>query len=391
MIERRRLERKMKEKNSAYQERLNVWEARERRKAREWERIESKDNDRRRQMAKEARRLRDFLESYDDEKDDRKFYFGSGSAFAKRNASRKKELEDDAKDKKKEEGEIAMLHQKLAGEGHPDPNGAIAKVIKEAEEIWKPFIKPDVRIKKGSRRDSTSSTEAEESEESSDGSGHDSDDEPLVAQLMKEESNQKQAHHTSDEDDEDGVEMDLGEGPPPPEAPPISLPALSIPKASDSPTTRQKSNRNVPSIFNEEEPSEDPSLPGARKRKRETPKPREILDADEKRRAVKALIERIPTDKGPLFAYPMKWEYLGNNLMEKRISPWIKKKLNEIIGEDEPTLIVFISDKLASECKPEQILSEIRVVLDEEAEVFVIKLWRLLVYETEARAEGISA
>jgi len=201
----------------------------------------------------------------------------------------------------------------------------------------------------------------------------------------------KQTHHTSDEDDEDGVEMDLGEGPPPPEAPPISLPALSIPKASDSPTTRKKSNRNVPSIFNEEEPSEDPSLPGARKRKRETPKPREILDADEKRRAVKALIERIPTDKGPLFAYPMKWEYLASNLMEKRISPWIKKKLNEIIGEDEPTLIVFISDKLASECKPEQILSEIRVVLDEEAEVFVIKLWRLLIYETEARAEGISA
>ena len=119
MIERRRLERKMKEKNSAYQERLNVWEARERRKAREWERIESKDNDRRRQMAKEARRLRDFLESYNDEKDDRKFYFGSGSAFAKRIESRKKELEDDAKDKKKEEVEIAMLHQKLAGEGHP--------------------------------------------------------------------------------------------------------------------------------------------------------------------------------------------------------------------------------------------------------------------------------
>ena len=53
----------------------------------------------------------------------------------------------------------------------------------------------------------------------------------------------------------------------------------------------------------------------------------------------------------------------GDSNFQKRISPWIKKKLNEIIGEDEPTLIVFITDKLASECKPEQILSEIRVVL----------------------------
>ena len=46
---------------------------------------------------------------------------------------------------------------------------------------------------------------------------------------MKEET-QKEAHHTSDEDDEDGVEMDLGEGPPPPEAPPISLPGIFIPQ-----------------------------------------------------------------------------------------------------------------------------------------------------------------
>ena len=41
---------------------------------------------------------------------------------------------------------------------------------------------------------------------------------------MKNDEVEKPVHHTSDEDDEDGVEMDLGEGPPPPEAPPISLP-----------------------------------------------------------------------------------------------------------------------------------------------------------------------
>lgn len=392
MLERKKLERKMKEKNSAYQERLNVWEARERRKAREWERLELKDADKRRQMNKEARRLRDFLEGYDDEKDDRKFYFGSGSAFMKRIESRKRELEDDLKDRKKEEGEIAGLHGKLGAEGHPDPDGAIAKVIKEAEEVWKPFIKPDIRKKK-KRDSSTSRSEPEDSSES-DESGRESDDEPLDAQVLKQaedepaESN-KPTRHTSDEDDDDGVEMDLGDGPPP-EAPPISLPALAIAKTvhEQSPSTRPA--RKVPAIFNEEEPSEDPSLPGARKRKRETPKPKEILDQDERRRAVKALIERIPTDRGPLFAYPMKWDYLGSDLMEKRISPWVKKKLNEIIGEDEPTLILFITDKLSGEAKPEQILSEIRVVLDEEAEVFVIKLWRLLIYETEARAEGIS-
>ena len=30
------------------------------------------------------------------------------------------------------------------------------------------------------------------------------------------------------------------------------------------------------------------------------------------------------------------------------------------------------------------------MVLDEEAEIFVAKLWRLLIYETEAKKEGLT-
>ena len=58
-------------KFSTLLQRLVGWEARERRRARDWERIEAREAEQRRQMAKEARRLRDFLENYDDEKDDR--------------------------------------------------------------------------------------------------------------------------------------------------------------------------------------------------------------------------------------------------------------------------------------------------------------------------------
>jgi RNA-binding protein 25 len=59
----------------------------------------------------------------------------------------------------------------------------------------------------------------------------------------------------------------------------------------------------------------------------------------------------------------MVWENLTQDLMKNRISPWIHKKLHEIIGEDEPTLVSFITEKLEAEEKPENILSEIRVVL----------------------------
>lgn len=404
LIERRRLERKMKEKDSAYQERLIGWEARERRKAREWEGFESRDSEVRRSMYKEAKRLRDFLENYDDERDDRKFYFGSGSAFQRRLKNREREKELDLKDRRKEEEEIGGLRKKLASEGHPDPDGAIAKVIKEAEEVWKPFITPEVRKRKRSERSTTSTDSSSESE-----SERESDDEPIDVHLRKKSSEQSahspahHRHHSSDDDDHDGHQMDI-DVPPEPERAPLVLPGLSSNSLgrTSSPATNSPAfqstfvskggdsgrSRKVAAVFQEEEEETHSAKDTARKRKVE--KPKEIKNQEEKRKAVKALIDRIPTDRGPLFAYPMHWSNLTSDLMTNRITPWVQKKLQEIIGEDEPTLVAFITEKLESEARPDNILSEIRVVLDDEAEKFVIKLWRLLIYETEARREGIT-
>lgn len=77
-------------------------------------------------------------------------------------------------------------------------------------------------------------------------------------------------------------------------------------------------------------------------------------------------------------------------LMEKRIRPWINKKITEYIGEEEPALLEFICTKLSCRSSAESILNEVAMVLDEEAEVFVIKMWRLLVYEIKAKKLGIS-
>ena len=38
---------------------------------------------------------------------------------------------------------------------------------------------------------------------------------------------------------------------------------------------------------------------------------------------------------------------------------------------------------------PDTMIKEVAVVLENDAEAFVLSLWRLLVYETEARRQGI--
>jgi len=113
------------------------------------------------------------------------------------------------------------------------------------------------------------------------------------------------------------------------------------------------------------------------------------LTSEEKRKQIKALIEKIPTSKEELFKYEIEWSLVDNTLMERRIRPWINKKIAEYIGEEELALLDFICNKLQSKSSAQSILDDVAMVLDEEAEVFVVKMWRLLIYEIEAKKLGL--
>lgn len=48
--------------------------------------------------------------------------------------------------------------------------------------------------------------------------------------------------------------------------------------------------------------------------------------------------------------------------MDRRIKPWINKKIVEYIGEEEPTLTEFICSKLLLHSNAESILNDITMV-----------------------------
>lgn len=47
--------------------------------------------------------------------------------------------------------------------------------------------------------------------------------------------------------------------------------------------------------------------------------------------------------------------------MEKRIRPWINKKIIEYIGEPEPTLVDFICSKVMAGSSPQGILDDVQM------------------------------
>lgn len=83
---------------------------------------------------------------------------------------------------------------------------------------------------------------------------------------------------------------------------------------------------------------------------------------EEKKKHIKSLIEKIPTEKDALFAYQLDWSAIDNNLMERKIRPWINKKIIEYIGEPEPTLVDFICSKVLAGSQPQVILQDVQMV-----------------------------
>jgi len=466
--ERRKLEKKLREKEAAYQERLKNWEQRERKKSREHEKEKEREDERKAEETREGRRLKEFLEDYDDLRDDPKFY--KGSPLARRLKEREKEKEADNRDRQREKEEIDELRKKLSDSGHPNADLEIIRMEREREEHLRPrlqdveFEKPPVVEKpvkpqpppqQQSQKlvsSSSSSKKREPSEKDSSSSSSEDDQppvrsklpeappQPLVAErrtpslqsisetntpfsdddasrlsapgqfdeesvsqasfgpAMKEESNKigfgslKFGGVTSPGDSNSS----LGPAPAPVPAPVTSVTTIGNTQIIMGPATTSKRKKlTVGDVFNQD----DDEQAEAKKRKLvpieyDDDKNSLLTDtkpstAEEKRQKIKGLIESIPTAKDELFSYPLDWSIVDQSLMDKRIKPWVTKKIVEYIGEEEPTLTDFICQKVVAHSAPHSIQNDVAMILDEEAEVFVVKMWRLLVYETEAKKRGL--
>jgi len=392
--ERRRQEKRLKEKEIHYRERLKAWEQRERRKQSEYEAEKRRESTRLHDEEKEAKRLLAMLEDYNDENDDPVYY--KGAAFTRRLKEREHEIELDNRDRRHEKDEIEELRQKLLLQNDIDDiEIEIKKRLEQEEELIRKrladLIRPSDESDNESDVDEQPKDVPMEITTTSNGKNESFEQSPLPSQVptiaetqlsprqqsalggppitgTKIQSKRKLAANDvfGDQDDENTIGMQKKSKL---SAIPDQQQQQTVPTFEDSPPMNRKpaapvtpTNNNANSAQNQEE----------------------------KRQAVRKLIESIPTKKEDLFTFPIDWSLLDGNLMDKRIKPWVTKKIVEYIGENEPTLIDFICQSIMSKKTPDTILSDIRVVLDDEAEVFVVKMWRLIVYEIEAKRNGLS-
>ncbi|VDD88319.1 unnamed protein product [Enterobius vermicularis] len=396
---RRAMKKQIREKEAAYAARFRKWEARERRQAKLYEKNEQREKQRKRDLLKEAKKLKHFLEDYDDERMDQKYY--KSSSLFQRRRDFEREREADAKDRQKEQQEIEELKKQILAENQDIENAEeeARRRHREQEEALLRKMRadsgsPNPHLKLGQKPFPTN-TEPEEEEEESDESESESETEQSVEDAERETKNTTEKQSS--------WKAVTSEGTPGANSPSVGLGSPSVRSSSlASPaimrTTTDSALQSIPSssklngVFGFDDNEED----GVYKRKKMrhfeiTEEDRiQTMTPEERKQMIKELIDRIPTAKDDLFAFPIDWKYVDSALVEQRVKPWVTKKITDYIGEEEASLVDFVCERVTAKTEPQKILSDIAMVLDDEAEVFVVKMWRLLIYESEARKLGLS-
>ncbi|PHJ16237.1 pwi domain-containing protein, partial [Cystoisospora suis] len=100
----------------------------------------------------------------------------------------------------------------------------------------------------------------------------------------------------------------------------------------------------------------------------------------------KKILASVPTDREKLFTYPIDWSLLNSkNILELKLRPWIRKKICELMGTDEVSIVYevidYILQRVSDQPHAEDLLRELSKFLDEEAEGFLKNMWRLLIFE----------
>ncbi|VDM34475.1 unnamed protein product [Hydatigera taeniaeformis] len=394
----KRLERKLKEKEESYQNRLRQWECRERKKHAEYEREKEREKKKQEEIRAEAKNLLDFFITYDDDVEDSKFY--KGSAFQRRLTDREIEETADERDRQKELEVFESSSRKLIEEADPNAESLILQMEQAMQEHLQKRLNLNAQTPIDQTRSRSSSKSRNVSPAPQSVAGF--VEAPMVISAGFKPVSPDDVSRTSD----NATPKDV---------------SGSEPSRKDSSTflfsMSSKSTENVlkpAAAFADEEvetKSKRPALswlpPSSDKATTSVsgfvfPDLKAVanLPISEKRAIIKQIIERIPTSREELFAYPIDWKAVDAEFVKERIKPWVDKKIITYLGEAEATLSNFICEQVLEHKPPGKILADVALVrigffssisvLEEEAEVFVVKMWRLLIYVIAEKNLGLT-
>ncbi|MCJ1313114.1 hypothetical protein MMC25_006791 [Agyrium rufum] len=114
------------------------------------------------------------------------------------------------------------------------------------------------------------------------------------------------------------------------------------------------------------------------------------LSEEERAQAVQHLAKEIPTDKDGLWGWDVKWDFVDEGVVTEKLRPFVEKKIVEYLGVQEQMLVEVVEEHVRRRGKPDDLVGDLEGALDDEAEVLVRKLWRMIIFFSESEKRGLS-
>ncbi|CAG8723467.1 10267_t:CDS:2, partial [Acaulospora colombiana] len=116
----------------------------------------------------------------------------------------------------------------------------------------------------------------------------------------------------------------------------------------------------------EEEDDEDDELDSKKKRRVLVPLEYSDNEDDEKktedrRKKIKDLVNIIPSDKEGLWKWNVRWEELDETILDKKLRPFVNKKIVGFLGVQEDELVSFVMDHLRNNKSAAQLTKEMEM------------------------------
>ncbi|BDD58114.1 hypothetical protein MAP00_003420 [Monascus purpureus] len=115
------------------------------------------------------------------------------------------------------------------------------------------------------------------------------------------------------------------------------------------------------------------------------------LSDEERAQAARQLAAEIPADKEGLWNWEVKWEFVDESVISDQLKPFVEKKFLEYLGVQEQMLVDVVEEHIRKHGHPQELAEQLGEALDEEAEVLVRKLWRMIIFFSESEKRGLSA
>lgn len=156
-----------------------------------------------------------------------------------------------------------------------------------------------------------------------------------------------------------------------------------------APATAVPEKRLAPAVFGDVDDEEETL--GRKRRKGLVKLDFGLADgAEASKERLNKLKEGISRDKDILFKFKVRWEALNDHLIDTKFEQITKRKMKDYLGDlEDDDLIMFVVEHLKDHKPPQKLLEGLESVLMEEAEEFVVLLWRQVVFESVAYAEGL--